>query len=117
MWFVNRETFKMFVFVIGCFCDWEDRALQECNLSAQSSVDCGCIRSWRCPAGRAGSFLRKPWSKALNSLVFILNWCGGGCRVKSWAPEAVAAAGVNRFGQDIDSAGLEQAVDFLAEGA
>ena len=39
------ESFKSLTFNIFCWCGWEDRALQECNLSAQSSVDCGCILS------------------------------------------------------------------------
>jgi len=29
--------------VLNWFCGWEDRALQECNLSAQLPVDCGSI--------------------------------------------------------------------------
>jgi hypothetical protein len=39
------ESFKSLTFNIFCWCGWEDRALQECNLSAQPSVDCGCILS------------------------------------------------------------------------
>ena len=39
MWFVNGINLFFLFFVLGWFCDWEDRALQECNLSARPSVD------------------------------------------------------------------------------
>jgi len=44
MWFVNGKASKISGFGVSCVCDWEDRALQECNLSARSSVDCASIR-------------------------------------------------------------------------
>jgi hypothetical protein len=44
MWFVNGKTSKGFAIGVSYVCDWEDRALQECNLSARSSVDCASIR-------------------------------------------------------------------------
>jgi hypothetical protein len=46
----------------GCFLlhNWtigKVPALQECNPSAQSSVDCGSIRSWRCRQAAPGDDL------------------------------------------------------------
>jgi len=45
MWFVNGKISEIWHFEVECSCGWEDRALQECNPSAQASVDCGGIRS------------------------------------------------------------------------
>lgn len=45
---VNGNVAKFVLLGVGWMCGWEDRALQECNPSAQSSVECGCIRSRRC---------------------------------------------------------------------
>jgi len=39
MWFV-KIFLDSAMFGLSFMCDWEDRALQECNLSAQSNVDC-----------------------------------------------------------------------------
>jgi hypothetical protein len=41
---VNGNVAKSSLSEVGLICGWEDRALQECNLSAQPSVDGGCIR-------------------------------------------------------------------------
>ena len=43
---------------VGWMCGWEDRALQECNLSAWLSLECGCIRSRRCLAAVLGDGFR-----------------------------------------------------------
>ncbi len=51
MWFVNGKAWKRFSFFVGWACGREDRALQECNLSAPPSVDGGCIR----PGSSAGA--------------------------------------------------------------
>jgi hypothetical protein len=45
---VNGNVAKFAPLGVGWMCGWEDRALQECNPSAQPSVDSGCIRSRRC---------------------------------------------------------------------
>ncbi len=47
---VNGNVVKLSLLGVGWVCGWEDRALQECNLSAQPSLECGCIRSRRCLA-------------------------------------------------------------------
>lgn len=39
MWYVNGK-FEKSNFFVYLFCGWEDRALQECNLSAPPPVDC-----------------------------------------------------------------------------
>jgi hypothetical protein len=44
MWFVNRRPSKILILKVGWHCGWEDKALQECNLSAWPSMDCECIR-------------------------------------------------------------------------
>jgi hypothetical protein len=57
MWFVNGKVEQMCWGEVEFCCGWEDRALQECNLSAQPSVDCGSIRSRRCLVVASGSCL------------------------------------------------------------
>jgi hypothetical protein len=57
MWFVNGKVAKKPFFWVEWTRGWEDRALQECNPSAQSSVDCGSIRSWRCRQAAPGDDL------------------------------------------------------------
>ena len=47
---VNGNLVKIPSLGVGWLCGWEDRALQECNLSAQPPLECGCIRSRRCLA-------------------------------------------------------------------
>ena len=47
---VNGKVVKFSLLGAGWVCGWEDRALQECNLSAQPSLECECIPSRRCLA-------------------------------------------------------------------
>jgi hypothetical protein len=54
---VNGNVAKSSFLGVEWLCGWEDRALQECNPSAQSSVDCRCIRSRRCLAVAPGDGL------------------------------------------------------------
>ena len=42
---VNGNLVNIAPLGVGWLCGWEDKALQECNLSAQPSLECGCIRS------------------------------------------------------------------------
>jgi len=51
---VNGNLAKLASLGVGWLCGWEDRALPECNLSAQPSLDCGGIRSRRCLAVAPG---------------------------------------------------------------
>ena len=62
-------TFLRISFGLGWVREREDRALQECNLSARSSVDCGPIRPGLgfAPGSGSGDRTRKPRSKAINS--------------------------------------------------
>ena len=65
---VNGKVARFSLLGVGWVCGWEDRALQECNLSAQSSVDCESIPSRPWPNAGAGSFYFKgcflqPWLK------------------------------------------------------
>lgn len=51
MCFVNGKPWKNLFWDVPWLCGREDRALQECNLSALPSVDCGSIR----PGTRLGA--------------------------------------------------------------
>jgi hypothetical protein len=55
---VNGNVARFCLLGVSWLCGWEDRALQECNLSAQPSLDCGCIRSRRCLAVAPGETYR-----------------------------------------------------------
>jgi hypothetical protein len=55
----NGNVVKFSLLGVGWVCGWEDRALQECNLSAQPSLECGWIRSRRLPGGGAGRWLKR----------------------------------------------------------
>jgi hypothetical protein len=43
MWFVNGKAWESGRQGVGWIDGWEGKALQECNLSAQSFVGCECI--------------------------------------------------------------------------
>jgi hypothetical protein len=61
--------------VLDWVCGWEGRALQECNLSAQLPVDCGCIPPPGPGQPGAGSFLFRSAPQAAvqrAKLIFLL---------------------------------------------
>jgi len=65
---VNGNLVKIASLGVGWLCGWEDRALQECNPSAQPSLECGCIRSRRCLAvAPGGGFKGMPQQSRVQS--------------------------------------------------
>jgi hypothetical protein len=70
---VNGKVARFCLLGVGWVYGWEDRALQECNLSAQPSVDSGCIRSRRCLAVAPGDwFGRRPQPATVPSAKLIV---------------------------------------------
>jgi hypothetical protein len=72
MWFVNGRSLNNDFSGVKYGCGWEDRALQECNLSARSPVDCESIRPGACDWG-TGIFVFRNTSQATGQSE-KLNW-------------------------------------------
>jgi hypothetical protein len=78
MWFVNGKAWKKSFFPVAWDYGREDKALQECNLSARPSVGCENIRPG--PAFGAGIFCVLDATQTTDQSVKLIHILDLGCR-------------------------------------